>query len=51
MKALRQPDTREKLVSQGFETMGGTPEQFAAYMKSETAKWAKVVEATGAKAD
>jgi len=51
VKGLRQPDTREKLVSQGFETMGGTPEQFAAYMKSETAKWAKVVKATGAKAD
>ncbi|MBI2293254.1 MAG: tripartite tricarboxylate transporter substrate binding protein [Betaproteobacteria bacterium] len=51
VKGLQQPDTKAKLVSQGFETMGGTPEQFAAYMKSETAKWAKVVKATGAKAD
>jgi tripartite-type tricarboxylate transporter receptor subunit TctC len=51
VKGLQQPDTREKLVSQGFETMGGAPEQFAAYMKSETAKWAKVVKASGAKAD
>ncbi len=50
-KALQQPDTREKLVSQGFETMGGTPEQFAAYMKTETAMWAKVVKASGVKAD
>ena len=50
-KALRQPDTTEKLVNQGFETIAGTPEQFAAYMKSETAKWAKVVKAGGAKAD
>ena len=51
VKGLQQPDAKAKLASQGFETMGGTPEQFAAYMKSETAKWAKVVKASGAKAD
>jgi tripartite-type tricarboxylate transporter receptor subunit TctC len=51
VKGLQQPDTREKLVSQGFETIGGTPERFAAYLQSETAKWAKVVKASGAKAD
>jgi len=50
-KALRQADVKERLVNQGFEVMGGTPEQFAAYIKRETAKWAKVVTATGAKAD
>jgi len=50
-KALRQADVKERLVNQGFEVMGGTPEQFSAYIKRETAKWAKVVTATGAKAD
>ncbi len=51
VKALRQRDTREKLASQGFETMVGTPGEFAAYIKTETAKWAKVVARSGARAD
>ena len=51
MKALAQPDVRDKLLGQGLDPVGGTPEQFAAYIKSEIAKWAKVVRASGAKAD
>lgn len=51
VKILRQPDTKERLLAQGFDPIGSTPEEFAAYMKSETAKWAKVVKAAGAKAD
>ena len=31
--------------------LGGTPEQFAAYIREETAKWARVVQASGAKLD
>jgi hypothetical protein len=30
---------------QGIEVLGGTPEQFAAYIREETAKWAKVIKA------
>ena len=35
------------MIAQGAEPMTNTPEQFAAYIKSEIAKWAKVVKAAG----
>ena len=41
----------ERLASQGAEPVGSTPEEFAAYIKSETVKWAKVVRVSGAKAE
>ena len=50
-KAVRQPDVQKQLASQGATTIGNTPEQFAAYIKSESAKWAKVLAASGVKAD
>lgn len=37
------PDTLEKMQNAGVETMSGTPEQFAALIKSEIARWAKVI--------
>ncbi len=49
--ALKLPDVRERLNGVGFEIVGGTPEQFAEYMKTETVKWAKVVKASGVKAE
>ena len=42
-KALNMPEVKDKLLSQGNELGGGTPEQFAALIKSESLKWAKVV--------
>ncbi len=42
-KALQDPDLREKILSQGNEVGGGTPEQFAALIKAEAPRWAKVV--------
>jgi tripartite-type tricarboxylate transporter receptor subunit TctC len=44
-KALADPALRENMASQGNEIAGGTPEQFAALIKSESAKWGKVVKA------
>ena len=42
-KALQDPSLREVILSQGNEVGGGTPEQFAALIKTETPRWAKVV--------
>ena len=44
---MRAPDMRERLISQGAEPQTNTPEQFAAYIKSEITKWAKLVRDTG----
>ncbi len=48
-KSLQEPSVVKRLEGIGFEITYGTPEQFTAYMKSETSKWAKVVKASGAK--
>ena len=50
-KALASPEMREKLLSQGAEPVGNTPEQFAQHIQQEHAKWAKVVQVSGAKVD
>ena len=48
---LRSQEGRDKLAAEGAEGVGNTPEQFAAYMQSEAAKWDKVVKQSGARAD
>lgn len=50
-KALQSQDVRTVLTNSGAEPVGTSPEQFAAYLKSEHAKWGKVVRATGATAE
>ena len=50
-KILAMPDVRATLQNQGLDPAGGTPEQFGAYIRSERAKWAKVVRESGAKAE
>jgi tripartite-type tricarboxylate transporter receptor subunit TctC len=42
-KALKEPDMREKITSQGNEAVGGTPQEFAQLIASESEKWGKVV--------
>ena len=51
LKVLAMPDVREKLGGLGLEAAPGTPEALAAFIQSETAKWAKVVKESGAKAE
>ena len=50
-KALASPEVREKLQAQGAELLGSTPEQYAAYLKSEVERWSKVVKASGVEFD
>ncbi len=50
-RSLREPDARERLYSIGAEPMDNTPEEFAAYIAAEMAKWAKVVKTAGIRAD
>jgi tripartite-type tricarboxylate transporter receptor subunit TctC len=50
-RALNIPEIRSKLVQLGADPVASTPEQFAAYLRAETAKWATVVKASGAKPD
>lgn len=42
-KALQDKDVRERMLGQGNEIVGGTPEAFAALIKAEMPRWAKVV--------
>ncbi len=51
VKAMRLPELRERLGSQGADPVTSTPEQFASYVKDELAKWTRVVKASGMKAD
>jgi tripartite-type tricarboxylate transporter receptor subunit TctC len=45
--ALADPTVKEKLAEQGLTTVGNSPEQFRAFIASETAKWAKVIKDAG----
>jgi len=49
--ALNDPSVKEKLLAQGFEIVGDTPEHFAKYQATEYARWKALIEARGIKAD
>ena len=49
--ALKTAAVRDLLAAQGAEPAGGTPEDFAALIKRDLAKWEKVVKASGARVD
>ena len=48
---VRLPEVRARLADLGAEAVGNTPEEFAAFNRSELAKWAKIVKDSGAKVD
>ncbi|MBY0269468.1 MAG: tripartite tricarboxylate transporter substrate binding protein [Burkholderiales bacterium] len=51
VKALQFPDVRERLIAEGADPIGNTPEEFSAFMRAETEKWANVVKTAGMKVD
>ncbi len=48
-RVLRMPDMLERLAADGAEVVDGAPDAFAAHLKSETEKWARVIKAAGIK--
>jgi tripartite-type tricarboxylate transporter receptor subunit TctC len=51
VKILALDDLKKRLESSGFQGIGSTPQEYAAYTNSEIAKWAKVIKAAGIRAD
>ena len=50
-EALRTPEIRDQLISQGWTPTGGSPEQFAAFAKGELERWATVVKAANVRVE
>jgi tripartite-type tricarboxylate transporter receptor subunit TctC len=48
VKAVANPDTAERLAGEGANPVAGTSEQFGSFIRSEMARWALVIKATGA---
>ncbi|HYG54332.1 MAG TPA: tripartite tricarboxylate transporter substrate binding protein [Burkholderiales bacterium] len=51
IKAMAAPDVRQRLIDGGLDPIVGTPEEFAAFIRSEIDKWSKVAKDVGAKAE
>lgn len=51
VRVLKMPDIRERLLRDGIEPIGSTPEQFMEHTKKEALKWGKVVKDSGARVD
>ena len=47
VKALNMPETKQRAAELGVDLISSTPEEFSAFIKTETAKWAKVVKNAG----
>jgi tripartite-type tricarboxylate transporter receptor subunit TctC len=50
-RALKLPDIREKYAADGIDVGGGTPQEFGTLIRTDIAKWSKVIKAAGIKPD
>ena len=51
VKVLAMPDVKKRLMDNGIDAVSNTPQQFAAYIRDETAKWASVIKDANVKVD
>jgi tripartite-type tricarboxylate transporter receptor subunit TctC len=51
LRAMRTPDTQDSLGKQGFDVVASSPVEFTTWIRAESAKWSKVIRASGATAD
>ena len=51
LSLVNSPDVKAKLLEQGVESVGTTPEQLAKFMQSESTRYGKIIRDTGAKPD
>ena len=51
VRILALPEVKERLIAQGADPVGDTPEQFAQYIRAEAAKWGRVIKALNLKID
>ena len=51
LRALKIPEVKERLENVGFELVGSSPDECGTYIRNEIVKWAKVVKASGIKAE
>ena len=51
MRSMRLPEVRELLGRQGFDVVAGSPQEFSRWIQAESAKWTRVIRASGATAD
>jgi tripartite-type tricarboxylate transporter receptor subunit TctC len=50
-KALQDPEVRDKLMAQGAQIAGGTPEAFDAFLRTEVSKWKRVADSAKVRLD
>jgi len=50
-RSIRQADAQEKISSVGADTVGNSPDEFAAFIRAETEKYARIVKAANIKLD
>ena len=50
-RILKLPDVAERIVALGAQPVGGTPQEYAAFIQAEIAKWSKVIRSAGVKAE
>jgi tripartite-type tricarboxylate transporter receptor subunit TctC len=51
LKVYAMPDMKERMANGGFQAVGNSPKEFAAYLDMEVARWEKVIRAAGIRAE